>query len=55
MANIGMMEFSERAKKHEYAAKDNDISFINEDGEAFIAEYINICNKLENYLSEINN
>lgn len=42
MANIGMMEFSERAKKHEYA-------------EAFIAEYINICNKLENYLSEINN
>ena len=46
MATIGLKEFSERAKKHEFAAKENDIAFIKEDGEDFIEAYLRLCRKL---------
>ena len=49
MATIGMSEFSEKAKQHEYAAKDNNIDFIKENAETFIGEYEDICRKLEKY------
>lgn len=48
MATIGLKEFSERAKGHEFAAKENNLAFIYGDAEEFINEYIAICKKLEN-------
>ena len=47
MATIGLARLSERAKKHEFAARDNDISFIEKDAENFIEEYTEICRKLQ--------
>ena len=47
MATIGLKEFSERAKKHEFAAKDNDTAFIRGDSEDFLSEYTSICRKLD--------
>ena len=46
MATIGLKDFSERSRKHEYAAKDNDLTFIYGDSESYINEYINLCKKL---------
>jgi hypothetical protein len=46
MATIGIEAFSERAKKHEFAARDNDLAFIEGDAEAFITEYLELCKKL---------
>lgn len=48
MATIGLMSLSERAKKHEFAAKDNDIDFIKSDAEEFFREYEDVCSKLKN-------
>ncbi len=47
MATLGIASFSERAKKHEYAARDNDIDFINANAAAFIDAYVELCGKLE--------
>ncbi len=47
MATIGIEAFSERAKKHEFAARDNDLAFIEGDAEAFINKYLEICKKLD--------
>ncbi len=49
MATIGLMEFSERAKLHEFAARDGDTAFINENAIAFINDYAALCMKLEEY------
>ena len=46
MATIGLKDFSERAKRHEFAARDNDIAFIYGDSEAFINEYTSLCESL---------
>ena len=46
MATIGMTEFSERAKKHEFAAKDRDTDFIAKDSEGFFKEYEDVCRQL---------
>ncbi|MCR5357000.1 MAG: response regulator [Lachnospiraceae bacterium] len=46
MATIGMAGLSERAKKHEFAAKEGNNDFILEDYEGFIEEYENVCRKL---------
>ena len=46
MATIGLESLSERAKKHEFAARDNDADFIKSDFEAFIEEYRSVCKKL---------
>jgi len=46
MATIGLMSLSERAKRHEYASKDNNTGFIAEDAEGFINEYTEVCRKL---------
>ena len=48
MATIGLKDFSERAKKHEFAARDNDMDFINADAESFIEDYTLLCDKLSN-------
>ncbi|MBR6404031.1 MAG: response regulator [Eubacterium sp.] len=47
MATLGLKEFSERAKKHEFAAKENDLAFICSDAEEFIDEYVELCRKLK--------
>ena len=46
MATLGLDALSERAKKHEFAAKNNDTDFIFKDAEGFINEYIEVCEKL---------
>ncbi len=46
MATIGLKAFSERAKQHEFAAKDNKIDFLKEDSEKFFAEYLDLCDVL---------
>ncbi len=47
MATIGLAGLSERAKKHELAARDNDIGFIKKDCDGFIEEYRAVCEKLK--------
>ena len=47
MATLGLKEFSERAKRHEYAAKDNNTDFIFAEAESFINDYVELCKKLE--------
>ena len=47
MATIGLTSFSERAKKHEFAAKEDNTDFIYSDFDDFINEYISICEKLK--------
>jgi signal transduction histidine kinase/DNA-binding NarL/FixJ family response regulator len=47
MATIGLNDLSERAKKHEFAAKDNDTAFILGDADDFINAYVEVCRKLE--------
>ena len=46
MLTIGLKDFSERAKKHEFAARDNDTEFIKQDADAFIDKYLEICKQL---------
>lgn len=46
MATIGLQEFSDRAKKHEFAAKENNLDFIRSDSEEFLKMYAEICEKL---------
>ncbi len=53
MATIGLKEFSEKAKTHEFAAKDDDTDYIYENSEAFIQEYTEICQKLSHILSQL--
>ncbi len=47
MGSIGIASFSERAKKHETAAKSGDLAFLTQDSEAFFTKYLEICGKLE--------
>ena len=47
MATLGLMALSERAKRHEFAAKDNDIEFILGDANGFIDEYIEVCRMMK--------
>ena len=47
-ASVRVNEFSERAKKHEFAAKDGNIDFINGDADAFINDYKELCERLKN-------
>ena len=47
MATIGLAELSERAKKHEFAAKEDDTDFIYKDAEGFLNEYAKVCKKLK--------
>ena len=53
MATIGMNKFSERAKKHEFAAKDNDIDYILGDAGEFMDEYLQLCNELEKHVGDV--
>ncbi len=46
MASIGLSSLSERAKKHEYAARDLDLDFIRADSEDFFAMYRDVCRRL---------
>ena len=40
MATIFATEISERAKKHEFACKEGRFDFVEEDGAAFVEDYI---------------
>ncbi len=46
MAMIGAGELSERAKKHEYAARDKDEIFIRDDHDEFLKEYSDLCERI---------
>ena len=46
MATIGLSSLSERAKKHEFAAKEGDLDFIEADHEGFLEEYGSVCDIL---------
>ncbi len=48
MATIGASALSERAKKHEYAGRDSDWDFIEEDMEGFLTAFAQICAKIRN-------
>ncbi len=47
MATIAATELSAHAKQHEFAAKENNIAFIEEDSAAFLAEYTDMLNRIE--------
>ena len=47
MATISATELSAHAKQHEFAAKENNIEFIEQDSEAFIAEYADMLDRIE--------
>ena len=46
MATIGVMGLMERAKKHEFAAKEGNAAFIDEDYEGLLDEFKNLCEKM---------
>jgi HPt (histidine-containing phosphotransfer) domain-containing protein len=46
MATMGLKALSERAKKHEFAAKGDDTEFIFGDAENFLNEYEEVCKKM---------
>ncbi len=52
LATLGLPEMSNRAKKHEFAAKDANMDFIREDYEAFAKAYKELCSKLDETLHE---
>ena len=47
LLSIGLKDLSERAKKHEFAGKNQDIDFIMSDYEAFLKAYEDICRRLK--------
>jgi hypothetical protein len=47
MASIGLKQLSERAKKHENAATELDIDFINSDCRSFMEAYREVCDRLK--------
>ncbi|MCR5098333.1 MAG: response regulator [Lachnospiraceae bacterium] len=47
MSTIGLKELSEHAKRHEFAVKESNTQYINEDSTAFIEEYRDVCGKLK--------
>ena len=46
MATIGLQDFSDRAREHEFAAKESNNEFISENAEGFVSDYLELCNKL---------
>ena len=46
MATIGVRELSERAKQHEFASKEGNIAFIDEDYEGLLDDFKNLCEKM---------
>ena len=53
MATIGVEGLSGHAKKHEFAAKDGDLSYVKQDCEALLAEYRTLCDTLKQTVEEI--
>ena len=53
MATVGIMNMSERAKKHELAAKNNETEFIEADYEAYLKEYEVLCKKIKDILDSM--
>ena len=49
-ANIGAMELSERAKKHEFAGKEGDYEFLHEDFDSLVDLYRDVLKKLSKAL-----
>ncbi|MBO4846547.1 MAG: response regulator [Lachnospiraceae bacterium] len=47
MATIGVQKLHERAKQHEFAAKDKKYELIEEDSDGLIEEYASICEKIK--------
>ena len=46
LLSIGLKDLSERAKKHEFAVKENNIDFIRSDCESFLQAYQDVCRRL---------
>ncbi len=55
MATIFATGVSEHAKKHEFAAKENNIEYINNDSALFLAEYTDMLNRIEDALNDAKN
>ncbi|MBO4415505.1 MAG: response regulator [Lachnospiraceae bacterium] len=53
MATIGLDELSAYAKKHEFAARDKDYAFVDENYEKLINDYADVCARLKALLSEV--
>ncbi len=49
-ASLGAMEFSERAKAHEFAGKGEEYDFIHEDFDGLISQYREVLEKIGNAL-----
>ena len=47
MATIYATEISERAKQHEFACKEERFDFVEEDGAAFVEDYLKFLDKVE--------
>ncbi|MCR5421048.1 MAG: hypothetical protein K6E98_08585 [Lachnospiraceae bacterium] len=47
MATIGVERLKEHAKKHEFAAKEDDHKYIDDDFEEFLGEYGGLCDKIK--------
>lgn len=52
LATFGAEKLAERAKKHEFAAKEKNIEFIKSDYEEFVAEYKKFISEAANYLGK---
>lgn len=52
LATFGVEKLAERAKKHEFAAKENNIEFIKSDYEEFVVEYKKFISEAANYLGK---
>ena len=46
MLTVGITGLSERAKKHEFAVKEENFAFVNEDYEGFLEEYKQVCDDI---------
>lgn len=52
MASICAYDFSERAKKHEFAGKENRVDFIKDDIDGFLEEYRQVLDFIIEYLGK---
>jgi len=54
-ANIGAVELSELAKLHEFAGKEQDFAYIEENAPALLKQYQDILNEIGQYIQNIQN
>ncbi len=50
MATIGAMDMSEKAKKHEFAVKEENYKFVDDGYKEFLDEFVDLCERLSKIL-----